>query len=85
MSDFRPISLANDVSRIFLKVLANRLKIILPNVISDTQSAFVPNQLITDNTIVAFEVLHRMRNKRSRRQGQMAIKLDISKAYDWVE
>ena len=67
------------------KVLANRLKLILPNVISDSQSTFVPNRLIVDNTIVAFEVLNMMRNKRTGKKGQMAIKLNISKAYDRVE
>ena len=39
-------------------------KLILPNVILDSQSAFVHNWLITDNTTVAFEVLHKMRNKK---------------------
>ena len=67
------------------KVLANRLKLILPNVISDSQSTFVPNRLIIDNTTIAFEILHMMRNKRTGKKGQMAIKLDISKAYDRVE
>ena len=83
--DFRLISLTNVISRLVSKVIANRLKLILPNVISDSQSAFVPNQLITDNTTIAFKVLHRMRNKRTGRKGQIAIKLDISKAYDPVE
>ena len=58
---------------------------ILPNVISNAQSAFVPNRLITDNTTIAFEVLHKMRNKRSGKKGQMVMKLDINKAYDRVE
>ena len=58
---------------------------ILPNVISNAQSAFVPNRLITNNTAVAFEVLHKMRNKRSGKKGQMAVKLDIYIAYDRVE
>ena len=84
-SDYRPISLGNVVSRVVSKFLANRLKLILPNVISDSQNAFVSKRLIIDNTTIAFEVLRRMRNKRTRKKGQMAIKLDISKAYYWVE
>ena len=77
--DYRPISLGNVVSRIVWKVLA-----ILPNVILDSQSAFIPNQLITNYTIVAFEVLRMMRNKITGKKGQMTIKLDISKAYNQV-
>ena len=65
VSNYRLISLANVVSRIVSKLLANHLKFILPNVISNSQSAFIPNRLNTDNTTVAFEVLHRMRNKRT--------------------
>ena len=85
MADYRPISLANVISKIVSKFLANQLKLIFPNVISDSQSAFVPNRLITDNTTIAFKVLHKMRNKRTGKKGQMTIKLDISKAYDPVE
>ena len=83
--EFRPISLGNIVSRIISKVLANHIKVILPNVISDSQSAFVPNRNITDNTTIAFEMLHHMRNRRKEKTCHMAAKLDISKAYDRVE
>ena len=83
--EFRPISLRNVVSRIISKVLANQIKPILPNVISDSQSAFVPSRNITNNTIVAFEMIHRMRNRRKGKKGHMAVKLDISKAYDRME
>ena len=85
MADYRPISLTNIVSRILSKVMANRLKRVLPNVISEAQSAFVPNCLIMDNTTVAYELLHRMRNKRRGKVGQMVVKLDVSKVYDRVE
>lgn len=83
--EFHPISLSNVVSRFVSKVLANRIKPILPNVISDVQSAFILNRLISDNTTVTFEMLHRMRNRRKGKTGHMAVKLDISKAYDRVE
>ena len=84
MSDYRPISLSNVVSRVVSKVLANRVKCILPYIISDAQSAFVPDRLITNNTAVAYEILHRLRNRRKGR-GHMVVKLYISKAYDRVE
>ena len=82
LTDYKPISLGNVVSRIISKVIANRLKYILPNVVSESQSAFVPNRLITDNIRVAYELLQRMRNRRRGKVGHMAVKLDISKAYD---
>ena len=83
--EYRPISLGNVVSRLISKVLTNWMKSMLPCVISNSQSAFVPGRLITDNTSVAFEMIHRMRNRRRGKVGHMAVKLDISKAYEKVE
>ena len=85
MFDYRPISLSNVISRIVSKVLANRLKHVLPMIVSDARSAFAPNRLITNNITTAYELLHRMRNRRKGRVGHMAVKLDISKAYNLVE
>ena len=85
ITEYQPISLGNVVARVVSKVIANRVKTILPSVISNSQSAFVPTRLITDNTLVAYEMLHRMQKRQKGKIGHMAVKLNISKAYDRIE
>ena len=77
--------MGNVVSQIISKILANQIKPILPNIIFGSQIPFMPDRIITDNTTVAFEMIHHMRNRGNGKKGHMVVKLDISKAYDRVE
>ncbi|XP_019178261.1 PREDICTED: uncharacterized protein LOC109173479 [Ipomoea nil] len=85
VSDLRPIALCNVVYKVLAKALANRMKSLLHSVVSESQSAFVPDRLLTDNIIVAGEVGHYLKRKTSGAMGWTALKLDMAKAYDRME
>lgn len=81
--DFRPITIFNVFYKIVAKVLANRLKCIIPNIIS--QSAYIPSRHIIDNVLVAYEFMHYLNLKRTEKNGFMSLELDMSKEYDRVD
>ena len=80
--DFWPISLSNSIYLIIAKVLANQLRKVLPPLISPLQSAFWPGREMTDNIVLAEEIVAAWR--RNVTIGFMW-KVDFSKAYDTLD
>ncbi|GKV49682.1 hypothetical protein SLEP1_g56420 [Rubroshorea leprosula] len=81
LKDFRPISLIGCMYKLLAKVLANRLKDVMPGIISETQSAFVGGRQLVDSVLVLNEVVDEV---RKRKQPAFVFKADFQKAYDCV-
>ncbi|XP_074342552.1 uncharacterized protein LOC141680149 [Apium graveolens] len=64
VSDLRPIALCNVLMKVITKVLANWMKDMLEKVVSESQSAFIPGRLISDNIMVSYEIMHYLKKKK---------------------
>ncbi|XP_031099874.1 uncharacterized protein LOC116004082 [Ipomoea triloba] len=85
VTDLCPIALCNVVYKFMAKMIANRMKPLLGDVISESQSAFIPDRLITDNILIAAEMGHYLNRNQNGVVGWGALKLDMAKAYDRME
>ena len=82
LNDFRPISLIGIYYKVISKMLAERLKVVMGNIIGETQSAFLQGRYILDGVLIANEVIEELR--KTKRKG-LVFKVDFEKAYDSVE
>lgn len=76
LDQFRPISLCNFLYNIITKVLANRLKVVILDLVSPNQAAFIKERSIGDNIILAQEMLRRVFRYKGR---GFCLKVDIRK------
>lgn len=82
MSDFRPIAFCNTIYKVVTKIIANRLKGVLKDVIFEEQSGFTLGRSIAEGIIISHKTIHK---DRKTREACMVLKLDILKAYDLVD
>ncbi|RVW44115.1 Transposon TX1 uncharacterized 149 kDa protein [Vitis vinifera] len=81
LRDFRPISLVRSVYKLLAKVLANRLKLVMGEVISDSQQAFVQGRQILDIVLIVSKVLD---SRLKDNTPDLLLKMDIEKAFNHV-
>ncbi|GJZ65073.1 RNA-directed DNA polymerase, eukaryota [Tanacetum coccineum] len=79
ISDFRPISLIGCQYKIIAKVLANRLALVIPSVVSEVQMAFIKGRQITDGPLLVNEIISWAKKHKKK---MLLLKLDFEKAFD---
>ncbi|KAK5792155.1 hypothetical protein PVK06_033269 [Gossypium arboreum] len=82
-AQFRPISLCSVLYKLVMKIIANRFKVVFPKLIALEQTGFIAGRNITDNIVMAQEVVHSMKSMQKNRKW-MGNKIDLEKAYDRV-
>ncbi|GJT85207.1 protein LAZ1, partial [Tanacetum coccineum] len=83
VNDFQPISCCNVLFKCISKVIANRIKSYLKDLISPNQSAFVHGRSIADNILLTQEIMHNYHLNHG--APRCAFKVNIQKAYDTVD
>jgi hypothetical protein len=82
LTDFCPISCCNTVYKCIAKILAGRIKAVLPSLVGPYQTAFISGRRINDNILLSQELMKGYH--KSTGPGRCAMKVDLMKAYDSV-
>ena len=82
LNEYRPISLVCCVYKVIFKILANRLKRVLPKVIVKYQTAFLSGRSLLDSVLVANEIVDFLKKEKQKR---VIAKVDYEKAYNLVD
>ncbi|XP_074291655.1 uncharacterized protein LOC141618445 [Silene latifolia] len=80
---FRPISCCNVLYKAISKILCNRLALVLPDIISKNQGAFVKGRSILENILICQDLVRLYH--RGNASPRCMFKLDLQKAYDSIE
>lgn len=78
ISRFRPISLCNVCYKTITKILANKLKVDLPNLIRNEQFGFLQGRSLAENIFTLQEVVHTLDHDH-RFPPMMIVKIEIEK------
>ncbi|GKB90683.1 reverse transcriptase domain, reverse transcriptase zinc-binding domain protein [Tanacetum coccineum] len=81
LGDLRPISLIGCYYKIIAKILAERVKRVVGNVVGDVQNAFIKGRYILDGVLIANEAIEFLKKKREK---CLIFKVDFEKAYDSI-
>ena len=83
INHYRLISLCNVVYKAISKLLVAKLRPMLDTIITPCQSAFVPGRWIGENQVIVKELLHSFKTRKVK-EGFVAVKVDLQKAYDRI-
>ncbi|XP_020258784.1 uncharacterized protein LOC109835211 [Asparagus officinalis] len=81
IQDYRPISCCNVIYKIITKILANRLKMVIGELISKNQHAFLQGRHIGECSLLAHELLRDFNRNHGKRA---CFKIDLHKAFDSI-
>ena len=83
MGDYRPIALDNFQFKVITKILRDWLAIITVRIISIEQRGFIRDRKISECVILAYEAINLLDKRQY--SGNIALKVDIAKAFDTLD